>query len=69
MCHCHSCAGEPKNKTQHSRCDLISAELRGINEAMPDGFSSGEKGMFLKSAWMNIENEKIVSVALVNQKP
>lgn len=35
----------------------------------PSGFSSGE-GMLLKSsAWMNTENERIVSEALVIQKP
>lgn len=69
MCHCLSCAGEPKNNTQHSRCDLRSAELRGIIEAMPGGFSSGEKGMLLKTPWMNTENKRIVSTTLLNQKP
>lgn len=57
-----------KTRHRHSRCGLRSAELRGINEAMPGGFSSWEKSMFLNSAWMNTENERIVSAALVNQK-
>lgn len=68
-CYCLFFAGDPKNKTQHSRCGFRNAELRGINEAMPSGFSSGEKGMFLNSAWMNTESERIVFAALVNQKP
>lgn len=75
VCQCLSCTREPKNRTQHAKRGLASAELRGINHWGHAWCCLSGRGGHIPEVCldcvfrMNTENEGIVSEASINQKP